>query len=61
MKSGTVLKDAQWVSELTGFAPNVVLRMAHRGEIPAVRVGRYVRFRADEIEQYLATLPSAAT
>jgi len=39
---------------LGGLHPKTVQRMARRGEIPAFRIGRYWRFRASELDRWLA-------
>ena len=47
-----LLSDAQ-AGELLGLHPKTVQRMARRGEIPAIRIGRYWRFRASELNAWL--------
>lgn len=44
--------------QLLGLHPKTVQRMARRGEIPAIRIGRYWRFRASELNAWLETLAS---
>jgi excisionase family DNA binding protein len=52
-----LLSDTQ-ASELLGLHAKTVQRMARRGEIPAIRIGRYWRFRASELDAWLETLAS---
>jgi excisionase family DNA binding protein len=60
-----LLSDTQ-AGELLGLHPKTVQRLARSGEIPAIRIGRYWRFRASELNEWLETLatggkkPSAA-
>jgi excisionase family DNA binding protein len=49
------LLNAQQAAELLGVPPTWVLAQARRGAIPHVRLGRYVRFRADDLEQWAQT------
>jgi excisionase family DNA binding protein len=48
------------ISELTGFQPVTIYRMAREGRIPAVRVGRSIRFDREVIEEWLRDLPEVA-
>lgn len=41
------------VAELLGVPISFVYEKASRGELPAHRVGRYLRFRVSEIEAWL--------
>jgi excisionase family DNA binding protein len=50
-----LLSDAQ-VGKLLGLHPKTVQRLARSREIPAVRIGRYWRFRATELNTWLETL-----
>lgn len=52
-----LLSDTQ-ASELLGLHAKTVQRMARRGELPAIRIGRYWRFRASELNAWLETLAS---
>ena len=42
--------------ELLGLHPKTVQRLARAGDIPALRIGRYWRFRASELNEWLETL-----
>jgi len=49
------------VAEYLGLSPETVLRRHRRGELPAIRLGSNVlRFRAREIEAWLASRCSVA-
>ena len=47
-----LLSDIQ-VGKLLGLHPKTVQRLARAGEIPAVRIGRYWRFRATELNTWV--------
>lgn len=47
-----LLSDAE-AGELLGLHPKTVQRMARRGAIPAIRIGRYWRFRASELDSWV--------
>ena len=48
-----LLSDSQ-VGQLLGLHPKTVQRLARKGEIPAVRIGRYWRFRATALDSWIA-------
>jgi len=49
------LLAANDVAELLGVPRTFVYTLARRGDLPTVRVGeRYVRFRAEALEQWIA-------
>jgi len=48
-----LLNDTQAAAFLGGLHPKTVQRMAHRGEIPHYRVGKYYRYRASELSAWL--------
>ena len=59
----TMPKDVMTVSEVAAYLrvnPQTVYRKAKAGELPAVRIGRAIRFRRDELESWLKS-PAAAT
>jgi excisionase family DNA binding protein len=62
-----LLNDAEAAAFLGGLHPKTVQRMARRGEIPHYRVGRYYRYRASELNDWLVLhsgcqiSPSAST
>lgn len=50
-----LLSDSQ-AGELLGLHAKTVQRLARSGDIPAIRIGRYWRFRASELNDWLETL-----
>jgi excisionase family DNA binding protein len=50
--SGQLL-TARSVAEHLGLSTETVLRMVRRGELPAFRLGRAIRFREHEVEAWL--------
>lgn len=55
------LLSAEDVAELLGVPRTFVYALARRGDLPVVRVGeRYVRFRAETLEQWIAAQESPA-
>lgn len=40
-------------AEVTGYAPSFLWRLIQRGDLPAVRVGRSVRIRRDDLEAFI--------
>ena len=55
----TGLLDAADVADLAGLKTDYVYSLARKGEIPAVKIGRYVRFRRDSIEKWFDELEYA--
>jgi excisionase family DNA binding protein len=47
-----LLSDEQ-VGQLLGLHPKTVQRLARKGELPAVRIGRYWRYRASELNRWI--------
>lgn len=48
------------VSELTGFAPYTVRKMARQGRIPSRKIGQRTRFVLEEVERWITELPRSA-
>lgn len=48
-----LLDDERAAEFLGGIHPKTLQRMARRGEIPAYRVGRFWRYRASELDEWL--------
>ena len=48
----TLLDDVKAAS-LLGVHPKTLQRMARGGEVPAFRVGRFWRYRASQLDQWL--------
>jgi excisionase family DNA binding protein len=42
-------------AELLGIHPEMLRRMAVRGEIPALKVGRYWKYRASALEAWVSS------
>ena len=52
-----MLNDVMTVSEVAEYLrvnPQTVYRKAKAGELPAVRIGRAIRFRRTELESWLS-------
>lgn len=50
------LFDAQQAAEQLGVPPTWLLAQARKGAAPHVRLGKYVRFDADDLERWIACL-----
>ena len=48
-----LLNDAEAAQFLGGLHSKTVQRMARRGELPHYRIGKYYRYRASELSQWL--------
>jgi excisionase family DNA binding protein len=48
-----LLDDEQAVQFLGGIHPKTLQRMARNGEVPAYRIGRFWRYRASELDDWL--------
>ncbi len=53
MKNGRILLTPDEVAQMFGIARKTVLVWARQGQIPCVRVGRFVRFDPAEIDRWL--------
>jgi excisionase family DNA binding protein len=47
-----LLSDTE-AGELLGLHPKTVQRLARTGELPAIRIGRYWRFRASALDEWI--------
>lgn len=47
------LLGSKEASNLLGIHPKVLERMARRGEIPALKVGKYWRYRMEDLEAWV--------
>jgi excisionase family DNA binding protein len=56
-----LLSDKQAARLLGGIHPKTVQRMARNGQIPAYRVGRFWRYRASELSDWLRLQSSSRT
>lgn len=48
------LLGQEQAAELLGIHPEMLRRMAVRGEIPALKVGRYWKYRASALEAWVS-------
>ncbi len=51
----TKLLDAKAAGELLGVPPTWLLAQARRDAVPHVRLGKYVRFDAADLERWIQT------
>jgi excisionase family DNA binding protein len=51
--NGRHLLDAEHVAEILGMRVDYIYRLARRDEIPHLRFGRTLRFRAEAIDRWL--------
>jgi excisionase family DNA binding protein len=47
------LLDDKQAGEMLGLHPKTLQRLARQGDIPAIRVGRYWRFRASSLNAWI--------
>jgi excisionase family DNA binding protein len=47
------LLDDKQAGEMLGLHPKTLQRLARQGEIPAIRIGRYWRFRASSLNAWI--------
>lgn len=47
------LLDSREAAKLLGIHPKTLERMARRGEVPAVRVGKFWRFRVSLLDRWI--------
>jgi len=47
------LLDDKQAGEMLGLHPKTLQRLARQGEIPAIRIGRYWRFRASLLNAWI--------
>jgi excisionase family DNA binding protein len=47
------LLDDRRAGEMLGLHPKTLQRLARQGEIPAIRIGRYWRFRASSLNAWI--------
>jgi excisionase family DNA binding protein len=52
------LLDEIQVGEMLGLHPKTVQRLARAGRLPAIRLGRYWRFRASSLDQWISVQSS---
>ena len=49
------LLNSKQVGEILGMHPKVVERMAKRGEVPALKVGKFWRYRASALYGWITS------
>ena len=47
------LLDSKQVGQVLGIHPKVLERMAKRGELPALKVGKFWRYRASALDAWI--------
>ena len=55
-----LLDDRQASALLGGIHPKTLQRLARNGQVPAYRMGRYWRYRASELDEWLRTKVNSA-
>lgn len=53
-KSFEKLRSHEEVAELLGIHPETLRRMAVRGEVPALKVGRFWKYRASALDDWVS-------
>ena len=56
-----LLDDQQAAMLLGGLHPKTLQRMARRGHLPAFRVGKYWRYRASELDEWVEVPSETST
>ncbi len=59
-EAGPELHDASEIARRLGVPEHFVYESARRGRLPSVRVGRYVRFRLEEVRAAIAAMNGPA-
>lgn len=54
------LLNSREAAKLLGVHPKTLMQMARRGEIPAVRIGKFWRFRASALDSWIKSEVSFA-
>ena len=55
------LLNSQEAAKLLGVHPKTLMLMARRGKIPAVRVGKFWRFRASALDSWVRSAVDSST
>ena len=56
-----LLIDRRTAARMLAICPRTIDAMARRGELPAVRIGRAVRFDCRDIEKFIEQAKTSAT
>lgn len=55
------LLNSREAAKLLGVHPKTLMQMARRGEIPAVRIGKFWRFRASALDGWVRSAVDSST
>jgi excisionase family DNA binding protein len=55
------LLDSQEAAKLLNIHPKTIAQMARRGEIPAMRIGKFWRFRASALDKWVRSAVDSST
>ena len=55
------LLNSQEAAKLLGVHPKTLMQMARRGKIPAMRVGKFWRFRASALDSWVRSAVDSST
>lgn len=55
-----LLLDVRETCETLGISRTLLWKLTSRGDLPALKIGRAVRFRADDVRGFVAKLGEAA-
>jgi excisionase family DNA binding protein len=55
------LLDSQEAAKLLNIHPKTIVQMARRGEIPAMRIGKFWRFRASALDRWVRSAVDSST
>jgi excisionase family DNA binding protein len=55
------LMDSQEAAKLLDIHPKTLVQMARRGEIPAMRIGKFWRFRASALDSWVRSEVNSST
>ena len=55
------LLDSQEAAKLLNIHPKTIVQMARRGEIPAMRIGKFWRFRASALDKWVRSAVDSST
>ncbi|MDX6225499.1 MAG: Helix-turn-helix domain [Frankiales bacterium] len=59
--SGPCLLTIQQTAHRLAISPRLVRTVAHTGGLPCVRIGRLLRFRPEDVDQFIRLRLSVAT
>ena len=50
----SILLTGRQAAEAMAISPSLVFKLTQRGELPAVRIGRAVRYRPEDLQSFAA-------